>query len=176
MTTTLRTHRLSAAPLSESGFAAYGVVLRSMPDGTPFTEAEAQLDVSGGTPRFYVMHLEDKAPTFVGITRHLATTQTLMSTRGEEWLIAVAPPAAADDDRPPALKDIEAFVVPGNVAITMRKGTWHAGPFFTEPSVDFANLELSDTNVVDHHTYRLDREIGVQITIDLPSDLPGATS
>lgn len=37
------------------------------------------------------------------------------------------------------------------------QATWHAGPLFAgHPHMDFYNLELSDTNVVDHnpHDYR----------------------
>ncbi|WP_448564609.1 hypothetical protein [Trichothermofontia sp.] len=32
-------------------------------------------------------------------------------------------------------------------------GTWHAGPYFDHDWVDFYNLELSDTNEVDHFSY-----------------------
>ncbi|MEY2833387.1 MAG: hypothetical protein RLZZ574_2646, partial [Cyanobacteriota bacterium] len=37
--------------------------------------------------------------------------------------------------------------------IKLEVGTWHAGPYFDHPAVDFYNLELSDTNIVDHFTY-----------------------
>ena len=66
-----------------------------------------------------------------------------------------------------ARADIEAVVGATDVAgafIKMHTGTWHAGPLFTSPShIDFYNLELSDTNVTDHHNVffdALDLELG----------------
>ena len=46
-----------------------------------------------------------------------------------------------------------AFHIPGNCFIKLGVGTWHAGPYFDHETVEFYNLELSDTNVVDHFTY-----------------------
>jgi len=161
MTDTLTTHHLSAEPLTASAFEPYGVLLTPMEDGTPFTAEEAVLDVSKGIPRFYLMHLDDKAPEFVRVTRHLETTQTLMAVGDVEWTIAVAAPGIEE----PTLDDLRAFRIPPRTAITMRKGTWHAGPFFAEPSMDFVNLELDDTNVSDHHNHRLDDAYGVRVVI-----------
>ncbi|MDQ1172522.1 ureidoglycolate hydrolase [Microbacterium testaceum] len=162
MTDTLTTHHLSAEPLTASAFEPFGVLLTPMADGTPFTSEEAVLDVSNGIPRFYLMHLDDKAPEFVRVTRHLETTQTLMAVGDVEWTIAVASPGIEE----PTLDDLRAFRIPPRTAITMRKGTWHAGPFFAEPSMDFVNLELDDTNVSDHHNHRLDDAYGVRVVID----------
>ena len=47
------------------------------------------------------------------------------------------------------------FRVPPGHFLKMHAGCWHAGPLF-EPHVefmDFYNLELADTNVVDHNTH-----------------------
>ncbi|MCD2168594.1 ureidoglycolate lyase [Microbacterium sp. JC 701] len=161
MTDTLTTRHLSAEPLTASAFEPFGVLLTPMEDGTPFTAEEAVLDVSNGIPRFYLMHLDDKAPEFVRVTRHLETTQTLMAVGDVEWTIAVAAPGIEE----PTLDDLRAFRIPPRTAITMRKGTWHAGPFFAEPSMDFVNLELDDTNVSDHHNHRLDDAYGVRVVI-----------
>jgi len=166
MTTTTETVALQAQAVSADAFAPFGVVLRPLVDGTPFTTEEAALDVSEGTPRFYLMVLEDKPLEFTRITRHLHTTQTLVSVGGSEWFIAVAPAGDLSEDGIPALGAIRAFSVPGNVAITLHKGTWHSGPYFVGDRVDFVNLELSDTNVVDHHSYLLDQRLGVRVVID----------
>lgn len=162
MSDTLTTHALTSDIVTPAGFEPYGVVLTPMEDGTPFTAEEAVLDVSNGIPRFYLMHLEDKPATFVRVTRHLETTQTLMAVGDVEWTIAVAAPGIDE----PELDDLRAFRIPPRTAITMRKGTWHAGPFFAEPSMDFVNLELDDTNVTDHHNHRLDDASGVRVVID----------
>ena len=161
MPETLTTHPLTSEIVTPAGFEPFGVVLTPMEDGTPFTAEEAVLDVSNGIPRFYLMHLDDKAPEFVRVTRHLETTQTLMAVGDVEWTIAVAAPGIEE----PTLDDLRAFRIPPRTAITMRKGTWHAGPFFAEPSMDFVNLELDDTNVTDHHNFRLDEAFGVRVVI-----------
>ncbi len=43
--------------------------------------------------------------------------------------------------------------IPAGTFIKLHQGTWHAGPLFEEDSMAFYNLELSDTNVVDHNTH-----------------------
>lgn len=158
----LTTHVLTSETVTPAAFEPYGVLLTPMEDGTPFTAEEAVLDVSNGIPRFYLMRLDDKPAEFVRVTRHLETTQTLMAVGDVEWTIAVAAPGIDE----PALADLRAFRIPPRTAITMRKGTWHAGPFFAESSMDFVNLELDDTNVADHHNHRLDEAYGVRVVID----------
>ena len=66
--------------------------------------------------------------------------------------MAVAPPGEADAPKP---EEIRAFAIPGDCFIKLHVGTWHAGPYFDAPSVSFYNLELSDTNLVDHETCNL---------------------
>jgi hypothetical protein len=54
----------------------------------------------------------------------------------------------------PNVLDLRCFRIPHGVFVKMEKGTWHAGPLFEEGEQrDFYNLELSDTNVVDHNTH-----------------------
>lgn len=49
---------------------------------------------------------------------------------------------------------------------THAQATWHAGPLFAGvPHMDFYNLELSDTNVVDHNTHDYGRAAGVQFQV-----------
>ncbi|NET53648.1 MAG: Ureidoglycolate hydrolase, partial [Merismopedia sp. SIO2A8] len=69
---------------------------------------------------------------------------------GKDWLMAVAPPNSSEQ---PNLEEMKAFRIPGNCFIKLEMGTWHAGPYFEHEFVDFYNLELSDTNVVDHFTH-----------------------
>jgi len=47
-------------------------------------------------------------------------------------------------------------VQPGE-AVKLHQGTWHAGPFFLTPTALFFNLELSDTNLIDHNSQPLKR-------------------
>jgi hypothetical protein len=51
-------------------------------------------------------------------------------------------------------EDISVFKIPFGQFIKMHEGTWHAGPHFDGPPyMDFYNLELADTNQVDHHNF-----------------------
>lgn len=148
---------LPIEPLTTDAFARFGTVIEAGEDGTPFGPADAQLVLGAGTPRFYIMRISGRGLTIGGITRHRRVTQTLASVGVEPWVVAVAPPFAVDDAAAePALEDIRAFRIPGDVAVMFRRGAWHAGPLFPEGEVrSFFNLELADTNVVDHQNCML---------------------
>jgi ureidoglycolate hydrolase len=142
-----------AVPLAAAAFAPYGQVIVAADDGGRFGAGDAQLELDRGTPRFYLMRLVDRPPTFDRITRHRAVTQCLAAVGGGEWWLAVAPPDGVDEsDAEPDLARLAAFTIPGDVAVKLHRGTWHAGPFFRSPTMSFFNLELADTNEVDHHT------------------------
>src|SRR3954454_10541277 len=128
--------------LSPASFARYGTVIAPEEDGTPFGDADAKLDLSGGTPRFYAMRVPARGLLVKQITRHCSATQTLASAGGHNWFVAVAPPARLDDSSAePALDAIQAFRIPGDHAVMLFKGTWHAGPLFEGAEQSFFNLE-----------------------------------
>ena len=67
--------------------------------------------------------------------------------------MAVAAPSGSVEAYPQA-SDLEAFKIPHGSSVKLHQGTWHAGPLFKGvPYMDFYNLELADTNVVDHHIH-----------------------
>ncbi len=157
----VETRRLDVEPISAEAFAPYGTLLPPHEDGKMFGPDEAQLELSRGTPRFYVMRLNGRPFGFSRITRHLNVTQCLASVEGGAWLIAVCPPD--DPDNPAATPDLsrlKAFEVPGNVAIMLGRSTWHAGPYFEGKKKDFFNLELADTNQIDHYSCELGKTFG----------------
>jgi ureidoglycolate hydrolase len=148
-------------PLRPESFAPFGQVIAPIEDGVLFGPNDAQLELSRGTPRFYIMRLPRKGLRFRQITRHRQVTQCLASVGGKPWFIAVAPPHRLDDpNAQPALEDIRAFKIPGDVAIKLHRGSWHAGPFFEDDEISFFNLELADTNETDHQNCYLDRIYG----------------
>ncbi len=160
METTLQ--QLTAQPLTAEAFRPFGQVLGPQWDGKPYDAEDAQLKLDGGVPRFYIMQLERKGRQFDRITRHLACTQCLGSLEGKEWLMGVAPPC---DGSAPDPDQIRAFRIPGDCFIKLEVGTWHAGPLFETDVINFYNLELSDTNVVDHDTCNLEQTYGLAFTI-----------
>jgi ureidoglycolate hydrolase len=150
MRDTLTLKALKAPWITSEQFKPYGQVIAASVDGKPFDQEDAQLNLSQGIPRFYIMRLQQKGRQFSRITRHQHCTQCLGSLEGKDWLMAVAPPSQTDE---PDLEQLAAFRIPGNCFIKLEVGTWHAGPYFDHEFVDFYNLELSDTNVVDHFTH-----------------------
>jgi ureidoglycolate lyase len=157
---------LPLQPLEAAAFAPFGQVIAPTCDGRPFGPDDAQLELNRGIPRFYMMTLKRRDLVFNVITRHLSVTQCLASVGGTAWLMAVAPPNDPDDpSKMPDLTAIKAFLIPGTVAIKLHRSTWHAGPFFKDPALDFLNLELSDTNRVDHFSCQLDRKFRLQFRL-----------
>jgi ureidoglycolate lyase len=156
-----RARPVTTMPISRQAFAPFGELIEAAEDGAPFGPEDAHLDLSQGTPRFYIMNLPRRGLLFRQITRHRRVTQCLASVGGGSWFIAVAPPLARDDvNAEPALDSIVGFLVPGTVAVKLNKGTWHAGPFFEEEGMAFFNLELSDTNEIDHQSSNLEKRFG----------------
>ncbi len=142
-----------AQDITPSNFQPFGQAIFPVEDGIPYGDADAQLDLSQGTPRFYIMRLHRQGLRFQTITRHRRCTQCLGALAGQTWYMAVAPPSGDIDQ--PDLEQMQVFRVPGNCFIKLDVGTWHAGPYFEAETVDFYNLELSNTNIVDHQTCNL---------------------
>lgn len=155
--------KLIAEWVTPENFRPYGQVIFANEDGKPFDQEDAQLNLKNGIPRFYIMRLHSKGRKFRAITRHDQCTQCLGSLGNQNWLMAVAPPNPDLDE--PMLNQLAAFQIPGNCFIKLETGTWHAGPFFEQEFIDFYNLELSDTNVVDHFTYHLFKQRGLEFEI-----------
>ena len=143
-------HQLRANLITAESFRPFGQLIQASADGKAFDLDDAQLQLENGTPRFYIMRLEQRGRRFHNITRHRQCTQCLGSLEGKEWLIVVAASSGC-----PTIADLTAFRIPGNCFIKLNLGTWHAGPYFEGDLVDFYNLELSNTNIVDHDTYDL---------------------
>jgi ureidoglycolate hydrolase len=144
--------QLLARQITAENFKPYGQLILPSEHDKLFDSQDAQLKLNNGIPRFYIMRLYNRGCKFHNITRHQLCTQCLGSLYGKDWFIAVAPPS---DSHTPYLADIVAFSIPGNCFIKLELGTWHSGPYFNCDFVDFYNLEMSDTNIVDRFTYDL---------------------
>lgn len=157
--------QLQAELITPEKFRRYGQVISATADGQSYNAEDAQLNLQNGIPRFYIMRLHHKGRMFHTITRHIQCTQCLGSLEGKDWLIAVAPPNNEIDE--PAIEDITAFQIPGNCFIKLDMGAWHAGPYFDHTCIDFYNLELSNTNVVDHFTHNFIKSHNLEFEIVL---------
>ncbi|XP_076915519.1 uncharacterized protein LOC143574899 [Bidens hawaiensis] len=59
---------------------------------------------------------------------------------------------------PPTVDSVRVFKITGPKFLILNSGTWHAGPLFKPDTMDFYNLELSNTNVVDHTSHDFEKE------------------
>ncbi|XP_047054873.1 uncharacterized protein LOC124661055 [Lolium rigidum] len=177
---------LRAVEATPESFAPFGQVIAASPDGDQFGPHDAQLDLTRGIPRFYIMRLESKPLKFSTITHHAGVTQCLGSIGGQDWYLGVAKPSVVDRAAeqsarggrspvqsraghfylPPDPAEVCVFRVSGPKFLKLHTGTWHAGPLFKAHAVDFYNLELSDTNVVDHTTHYFEKQDGVTFVIE----------
>ncbi|WP_124970744.1 ureidoglycolate lyase [Aphanothece sacrum] len=164
MSTTITLKQLPAIEITSDNFKPYGQLIIPSKDGKIYDETDAQLNLANGIPRFYIMHLKKRGRQFNHITRHGQCTQCLGSLEGKEWLMAFAPP---ENKNYPDIMQLKAFKIPGNCFIKLEVGTWHAGPHFDHDFVDFYNLELSDTNVIDHFTYNFNEQDHLRFEIVL---------
>ncbi len=160
---TVTLKRLKAQIITPESFAPYGQMITPSQDGKAFDQEDAQLVLDQGIPRFYLMRLYPKGLNFAQITRHRQCTQCLGSLGGQAWYLGVAPSRST----PLNPDEIVVFKIPGDCFIKLDVGTWHAGPHFQDPDyIDFYNLELSDTNLVDHDTVNLVLEKGITFEIE----------
>ncbi|MEG4998115.1 ureidoglycolate lyase [Microcoleus sp. B4-D4] len=162
MSVLISTRRLLAQWVTPENFRSYGQVIFASVDGKSFDAEDAQLSLQNGIPKFYIMRLYENDRKFGKITRHVECTQCLGSLDGKSWLMAVAPPGNSDK---PSLEDIVAFRIPGSCFIKLEVGTWHAGPYVEADFVDFYNLELRDTNVVDHFSFDFVKHYNLEFEI-----------
>ncbi|MEN9205810.1 MAG: hypothetical protein Q6K99_07335 [Thermostichales cyanobacterium BF4_bins_65] len=161
-------------PIDPIRFAPYGQMITAVADGKPYDEQDAQLVLDQGIPRFYIMGLVHRGLGFHRITRHRRCSQCLGSLGGEEWFLGVAPPRDLEiAEACPDPGEIVIFQIPGTCFVKLHPGTWHAGPYFTQPRVDFYNLELADTNITDHHTCDLQAQFGLSFQIVPPGSRHG---
>ena len=164
----LTTRHFTAHPATNDNVAAYGTLLEPLGDEEPFGAFDAQLQLGLGTPRFYLMKLTRRPMSVTRLTRHVSVTQALASLNAKHWYVLLAPPDEPDNLQAlPDVDRLQAFCITGSQALVLHRSTWHAGPYFLDAEVDFVNLELSDTNVVDHHNARLDVAFGMVAEIDV---------
>ncbi|XP_042511561.1 uncharacterized protein LOC122086662 isoform X4 [Macadamia integrifolia] len=134
---------------------------------------------------FYIMRLETRSLTFNAITYHSKVTQCLGNVGGHVWYLGIAKGSIVDPKEtvphpdqevmqsecghyyvPPHPDDVCVFRISGPKFLKLNIGTWHAGPLFKADAMEFYNLELSNTNVVDHTTHYFKDGTGTVFAID----------
>ncbi|KAI3986166.1 hypothetical protein MKX01_004310 [Papaver californicum] len=125
---------------------------------------DAELDLSHGIPRLYIVHLERKPFKFKKITHHANVTQCLGSIGGHDWYLGVSKASVVKPDEvnenigkkfvqskaghpyvPPRPEDVHIFRFSGPKFVKLHVGTWHE---------------------VDHTMHNFKEEDGVVLSFD----------
>ncbi|KAK7846492.1 hypothetical protein CFP56_007885 [Quercus suber] len=139
---------VKAIEATTDSFEEYGQVIEASPDGDEFGPQDAQLDLSR------VSNLNDSLSGLYSIKDDTGGNNEIVQSRCGHFYV------------PPAVESVRVFRVEGSKFLKLNRGTWHAGPLFKADTMDFYNLELSNTNVVDHTTHNFKRENGVAFLIN----------
>ena len=123
------------------------------------------------------------------LERHHRLTQTFIPLEGKPFVVAVAAADAPLENGIPRPRDVKAFVVPGDAAVNLHRGTWHEVPFpladgaltlvTSHAGVTDGWAELDETREIakvaeDEEKRNVFDRTGVQLLIDLPADYAGA--
>ncbi len=151
--------RLAVQELTAEAFAPFGDV--SDP------ARGFRLDFSNQTASFCHVRIEYRPLHLYFFARHLYTTQSYVPLGGSESILVVAPPSdLADPEALPDLTHAAAFLLRGDRAVNLHRGTWHRTPMPLGSSADYMVLDregtLDDLDLVDLRT-----NLGVTFEIDL---------
>ena len=155
---------LTALSLDQCDFTRFGTAILPVDDMTPHSNCDAELKFNGDNLRYYVMRLHRRAAVLGSMTRHIQATQCLGSADAQPWWLAVATAKLQSEQLDHSTVQL-VKVEPGE-AVKLHQGTWHAGPFFLATTALFFNLELSDTNLVDHNSQPLNQKLKLQLSYE----------
>ena len=101
---------------------------------------EANLTLTNGTPRLWIMCLKRNGLAFSKMARHRRVSQCLGSLQGKEWFIAVAPPNDLADGTCPDLARLAAFESQATASSSFMSPRGTPVPSFCMTSVYFSIL------------------------------------
>ena len=154
---------LTALSLHQCNFEQFGTAILPVDDMTPHSSCDAELKFNGDNLRYSVMRLRRRAAVLGSMTRHIHATQCLGSADAQPWWLAVA--AAKLQSEQLDRSTVQLVKVQPGEAVKLHQGTWHAGPFFLAPIALFFNLELSDTNLIDHNSQPLKKKLELNLSV-----------
>ena len=114
----MNTVRLKVQPMTRETFAPFGVLVDS--------RGSVEIDFGMGTPSLTGATSEWRPFRFDFMARHRLSMQVFSPLVSSRFVIAVAPPGAADA---PDVDRVAAFLVDGRLPYAYHKGTWHTPPF-----------------------------------------------
>jgi ureidoglycolate lyase len=63
------------------------------------------------------------------LERHMQLTQAFIPMNGDSFITIVARPDAQEENGMISFDEMRAFIIPGDAAIQIHRGTWHENPF-----------------------------------------------
>jgi ureidoglycolate lyase len=133
----IETRTVQVEQLSPEAFSPFGVVMEAKGE-------RRSIDLYGGTVDVYTAgSIDADVPVEVFMSRssvrklrvhflerHMLLAQTFVPLCGTPFIVCVARPDAEEDEHGiPLVEEVRAFVVPGDTALTIHRGTWHEPPF-----------------------------------------------
>jgi ureidoglycolate lyase len=161
---------LKAEPITPEAFAPFGVVLtetgrKRLPINTYGDKLDLyREDFASDQPiEWFIVNGRPRWNGVLFLERHMQLTQTFIPM-GKPVLTVVARPDAVEKDGFPILSELKAFLVPGDTAFQVKRGTWHENPM---PLGDNTRLVVtSHANLTVGHQQNPDPKLK-----DLPVDL-----
>jgi ureidoglycolate lyase len=125
---------LKARPLTAEVFAPFGVVLteagrKRLPINTYGDALDLyREDFASDQPvEWFIVNGRPRWNGVLFVERHRQLTQTFIPM-GKPVLTVVARPDAKEENGFPLLSELHAFLVPGDTAFQIHRGTWHENP------------------------------------------------
>jgi len=131
----LTVRSVAVEPASSDAFAPFGTLLvpggRRGPDnyGGKIRSWYPCLLEADGQLEFVLCQLGVREFTVQNLERHFQFTQTFIPLGGDSILMVVARPEARLHKGVPAPEEVRAFLVPGDAAVNLSRGTWHEPPY-----------------------------------------------
>jgi ureidoglycolate lyase len=136
-TATIRPFKtLTLQTLTAEAFAPFGVVLSPTGrDRLPINTYGDKLNLyresfaSDQPIEWFIVQGVKRDMQALFLERHMQLTQAFIPMNGDSLVTIVARPDAHEENGMIAFDEMQAFIVPGDAAIQVHRGTWHENPF-----------------------------------------------
>lgn len=168
MTIAILPIRLAAQELTSSGFARFGQVIDSMPDGGRIVNqgrarrVDDHFDLShdAAAHRAVLVPLEIEASTLPFpvkvLERHVLSPQVFVPLDVARYLVVVAP---SRSDGLPDAQQVRAFVGKPGIGVIYRAGVWHAPMIALDRAARFVMMMFEERRGRDFEEWPVDQEI-----------------
>lgn len=152
----IRTICLTVQPMSHEAFAPYGELINA--------RGSVAVDANGEEVSVFAQTVEARPFTFDFLGRHQRSEQVFAPLGGAKSVIAVAPPCE-EGVAVPDVGRLAAFLVDGECAFKLHRGTWHATAFPLKGSATFLVLDREGTLEDDLDLRDLKTALGITVQI-----------